>query len=92
MSTVNVPRQSSKDGIISGTESFEVMGRRKTGRFDMPVAQGEDEQVESQPYFVVLIMASSHIFYERKSKSGLSVSYFIYRRIQISTPLGVHQD
>lgn len=58
----------------------------------MPVAQGEDEQVESQPYFVVLIMASSHIFYERKSKSGLSVSYFIYRRIQISTPLGVHQD
>jgi hypothetical protein len=43
---VNVPRQCSKVGIIAGAEGFEVMGRRKTGSLDMPVAQEKDEQVD----------------------------------------------
>jgi hypothetical protein len=46
------------------------MGRRKTGSFDMPVAQDKDEQVESQPYFVVLIMPATTFFVDEKAKAG----------------------
>ncbi len=43
---MNVPRQLSKVGIVAGAGGFEVMGRRKTGSFDMSVAQEKEEKVD----------------------------------------------
>jgi len=70
---VNVPRQSSKVGVIAGAEGFEVMGRRKTGSLDMPVAREKDEQVKSSvlkptPFYGV-DHASNHIFLWMKNAS-----------------------
>lgn len=71
---MNVPRQFSKIGMIVGAEGFEVMGRRKIGRFDMPVAREREERgCYSQPHFMVLVMPVTAFLVDKKRKSGYSV-------------------
>ena len=62
LSSANLPRQLSKVGVVVGADGLEVTEMRKTGSFDMRVAQ---ETVEggglyyNHPYFVVLMLADT---------------------------------